>query len=576
MNEKLRKRIYYSLLISLAIHLCFVIWSFFVKIVPFNQVTDPQKVIHVKLAKEESIGEEAPNAEASTSAKTKQQDDPFKDMETLVPSTESKEKLKENIDSAIQDKKEPLVSSSPQEIDRLKPQMSDTMTAQKVRRATRKNLVDVGELPTTDFASGAPVVVPGEDITKDYLDKGSTAMKVAPVSPVQGSSGQSTFQMMKRTSTGISRKSKTVDLGTSLTYELSTYQDPEGQKYFKLLVKVRDATLNFAVIPKEIIFLIDASNSIGEARLKQFEEGLSYSLNHLNPDDRFNLIIFKDKTIVFSPTSMKADPVSVQRAIAFLRTLKSGERTDVYGALETSLKAGSGFTPSYRVLITDGFPTTGIVNAREVINKIAKINNGKVGIFAFGGGAVSRYMLDFVAYKNHGWSNYKREDHLIGKGLSNFYNEIKDPLLLNLRYHVSGLNENDVYPRMLPDFFKGSEMVIYGKYTNENKIFLQVLGNILGETKEFTVNAALNDAKPGDKSIARNWAFHKIYYLIGELKYNENNQDLIKDIDTLQVKYQIITPYSRNFREIPKAKPVPRTKPQPKPPAPTPQPNISK
>ena len=306
--------------------------------------------------------------------------------------------------------------------------------------------------------------------------------------------------------------------------------------------------MDFPVIPKEIIFMVDASGSIGMNRLTQFEEGLVYSLKHLNPDDRFNILVFKDKVIAFSPTSLKPKGKNIKDAVDFLQDLRSWSTTDVYGALRASINLKDPFVPSYRVLMSDGYPTTGMIDARRVINEISKINDNKVSIFTFGGGAsVDPYMLDFIAFKNRGWSRVVDREYFIGKELSKLYDEIKDPLLLNVRYYASGLNDKEIFPQTMPDFFKGSQFVIYGRYTNENKFVIQIRGEMVQDKKEFMVSASLQDASVGDKQIARDWAFHKIYYLIGELKYNKNNEALMKVIEDLSTKFHIITPYSLSF-----------------------------
>jgi Ca-activated chloride channel family protein len=197
------------------------------------------------------------------------------------------------------------------------------------------------------------------------------------------------------------------------------------------------------------------------------------------------------------------------------------------------------------MFLSDGFPTTGIIDARRVINEISRINDNKVSIFTFGGGAdVDPYMLDFIAFKNRGWSRVVDREYAMARGVSKLYDEIKDPLLLNVRYYVSGLNDKEIFPQTMPDFFKGSEFVIYGKYKNEDRFVIQVLGDMVNDKKEFIVTASLKDAITGDRGIARDWAFHKVYYLISELKYNKNNKMLFDAIKSLCAKYHIITPYS--------------------------------
>jgi hypothetical protein len=81
------------------------------------------------------------------------------------------------------------------------------------------------------------------------------------------------------------------------------------------------------------------------------------------------------------------------------------------------------------------------------------------------------------------------------------YDKIKDPMLLNLRYRVSNVDYTNIFPKSLPDFFKNAEFVLYGKYEDENKFSLQLLGDVNDQTNEFIVLGSLKDAKEGGKDI---------------------------------------------------------------------------
>jgi len=560
-KTRLKKKILIAILVSVLIHIGFLVWSYFVKILP--AIPFPEKletVFHVKIDKQERIGQEKIKFDTSSSLKSPKPDNPFSENMAKNPSVESEELIKNNIESSIQKNKQALVPSSVQLNQVIKKtEFNDVVITKKVRRSIRENLVELGEVPNESFSSGSPVLISGEDISKYFLDKSAVPANTSMATPLQAANTQNEFQVMKRNSSGVEHESKSMDLGTALTYQLSKYRDPlTGQKYFKLAVKVRDATINFPVIPKEIIFLVDASGSIGMVRLTQFVEGLAYSLKHLNPDDRFNIFVFKDKTIPFSPQSLKPSPENIKNAIEFLQGLKSWSTTDIYNSLRTSINLQNPFVPSYRVILTDGFPTTGIIDARRVINEISRINDNKVSMFTFGGGVdVDPYMLDFIAFKNRGWSRVVDRDYFIGREFSKLYDEIKDPLLLNVRYYASGLNTEEIFPQTMPDFFKGSQFVIYGRYKDEDKFAVQIRGESAQDKKEFIVSASLKDALAGDKQIAWDWAFHKVYFLISELKYNENNEELINQIRDLCAKFHIVTPYSISFHKT--SKPV--TKP---------------
>jgi len=120
---------------------------------------------------------------------------------------------------------------------------------------------------------------------------------------------------------------------------------------------------------------------------------------------------------------------------------------------------------------------------------------------------------------------------------------------LQLRYNVSGLNEDDIFPRSLPDFYRNAEFTLYGTYKDENEFSLQLLGDTHEETNEFTVIGSLSDARVGDKDIARNWAFNKIYYLIGLMEYQKDNARILEEINRLCDKFGIQTPYTEGIEE---------------------------
>ncbi len=553
MKLKVRKQLRIALLVSLMIHFGFLVWSYFVKIVPPTPFPEKaEAVFHVKLVKQESMGNEKLKFDTQSSLKTLNPESSYTQIMASKPSIESEELIKNNLESSIQNVKQALVPSSVQEDQVLKKsELNDIVMTKKVRRAVRENLIPVGEVPHENFASGSPVLNSGEDISKNFLDKSSIPAKTSLTAPLRSANTQNEFQVMKKASSGIEHQSKSMDLGTALTFQLFKYQDSAGQKYFKLAVKVRDATINFPVIPKEIIYLLDTSGSIGTKRLLQEEEGIIYSLRHLNPEDRFNIFVFKDKTVPLSPTSLPVTPDNIKTASNFLKNLKSWSNTDIYDTLRQSLNLNNPFVPSYRVMLSDGIPTVGVINDMHVINEISNINDNKVSFFSFGGGAdVDPYMLDFVAFKNRGWSTITDREYFMSREFSRLYDELKDPLLLNVRYYVGGLKTDEIFPQTMPDFFKGSQFVIFGRFTREDRFVVQIRGEAAGqEKKEFIVSASLKDALQGDKQIAHDWAFHKVYYLIGQLKYNQNNGALLSEIGALCAQFHIITPYSFSFHK---------------------------
>ncbi len=331
-----------------------------------------------------------------------------------------------------------------------------------------------------------------------------------------------------------------------LDIEVFTYTDlSDSQKYYMIKIFARRDIQSFKVMPKEILFTIDSSLSISPDRLDQFKKGIRYALTHLNEGDVFNAVSFKDKVTFFSKESIVATPATIKRAEAFVAGLVSSEQTDVYAAFSKIVESPLGRRPSNIILISDGRPTHGIVDSRELINSITRVNQRVRPIFAFSGGAkVNRYLLDFISYQNRAWSQFIKRTGDIQKGLAQFYDKIKDPILLDLRYRLNNLKEEEVFPKSLPDFYRNAEFTLYGRYDTEDEFSMQLLGDVEGQTKELIFSRSLKAAPAGSADIMRGYAFNKIYYLISQMTSRGDDPALLKEIHELSRRYNITTPYS--------------------------------
>ncbi len=330
-----------------------------------------------------------------------------------------------------------------------------------------------------------------------------------------------------------------------LDIEVVTYRDPaDGQGYYMIKIFARkDAQLQ--VMPKEILFTIDCSLSMNQDRLNEVKKGITRCLQRLNEKDVFNIVAFRDTAQFFSPRSVSASPDTIRRAEAFVAGLTSNQRTDVNGAFEAIIRTETARRPSNVMLISDGRPTHGIVDDRKLLAEVTRTNSKVRPVFAFSGGRrVNRYLLDFLAYQNRGWAQYMKSTGQIASGLADFYDKIRDPIFLNLRYELSGLDEADVYPKSLPDFYRNAEFTIFGTYSKEGPFSMQLLGDIDGQTKQLVFTRDLADAKKGSEDVKKGYAFNKIYHLISRLSQERDDTKLLDEIQALSRRYGVTTPYS--------------------------------
>lgn len=352
-----------------------------------------------------------------------------------------------------------------------------------------------------------------------------------------------------------------------LRVSLTIYRDPEDtQGYYRISIAAGTQAGNLEVMPKEIILMIDASLSIQRKRLAAFKRGIDDILHQLNPGDRFNLFAFKENVTFFAPQSIPAAEDSIQQALQFLDHLRAGQRTDLYQAFLDSLQQEALLLPSYILLFSDGKPNTGITSQERIITEVTQVNGQQRSIFTLSGGErVNRFLLDFMAYQNRGWAQYAKTELEIPQKIRDLYGKIKNPILLNLRYQLNALNEAEIYPKHLPDFYRDTAFVLYGVFDQEKEFSMRLLGEALENTEtssssesgghdespgtrrfktvEFIFSRDLSQASLGDRDIARHWALNKVYHLISEMTQEGYKAEKLEEIRKLTRKFDLQTPY---------------------------------
>ncbi len=345
--------------------------------------------------------------------------------------------------------------------------------------------------------------------------------------------------------TGIERETEYESLDRFLHVKVRIYRDPEdGQGYYQIVILPGRDVETLDVLPKEIVFLVDASLSIHRDRLRAFRRGIEYCLKNLNPEDRFNIYTFKDEIASFQPESIKATGAHIVYALKYLDDLYASQRTDLYRAFRQSVEEKAALPASYLLLFSDGRPNTGVTSPVKIISEITAMNDGRHSIFTLSGGKrVNRFLLDFMAYQNRGWSEYSSDTRDIPETIEALYDKIRNPILLNLRFQIQGLDSESIYPKHLPDFYRDTAFMLYGTFRNESDFSMRVLGDVNEETREFIFSRNLARVESGTREIARHWALNKIYHLMSLMTTEGYSEDRIREIRRLSQKFDLQTPY---------------------------------
>lgn len=320
--------------------------------------------------------------------------------------------------------------------------------------------------------------------------------------------------------------------------------DPTTQ-YFKAEI-YRDGIEALPVLPKHVVFMLDCSESMTNSKLKRFREGLDRSLDLLNPDDTFNIITFRENVETCFPSLQPANATYKARARAFMQNLSSRGKTDVYASLKklSEMRPPDGY-PLIALLMTDGRPTMGLMDSSDIIEQFTRDNDARISMFSVGGGQrANKYLLDLVSYRNRGDAIVVPDNEGIAAALLEIGRQLRNPVLSRLTYRFTGMDESEVYPRALTHLYLDRPLVIYGKApAGTRKIALQIVGNSGDKQLDLVFQVDLAEAAHGPQTLRLEWAWQKIYKLIGDYT-RDRSQGALQAIEAFATRHQISVPYA--------------------------------
>lgn len=351
--------------------------------------------------------------------------------------------------------------------------------------------------------------------------------------------------------TSSARESGNFNLYYSLASEeiavnLLTYRESANQSGFFLLLVTPPATADESrVLPKDVIIVLDQSGSMFGEKWDQAREAAKYVLDNLNPEDRFNMVVFSTGMSIYA--NELQNPAEAVGAKQWLDTLEAVGGTNIDGALTEAFKMVEGRRQSVILFLTDGLPTEGETDSGKILDNALANAPDNVRIFSFGvGDDVDTFLLDQLSSEFRGASAYVRPTERIDEEVSTLYNKISSPVMTDIELDFGDIVVEDLYPaEPLPDLFIGSQLIVAGRYRGDGETNITLSGEINGERQRVTyTNMEFPAHAGGEASIPRLWATRKIGALLNSIRINGENPELVDSIVRLSLRYGIITPYT--------------------------------
>ncbi|MBC7929983.1 MAG: VWA domain-containing protein, partial [Rubrivivax sp.] len=275
---------------------------------------------------------------------------------------------------------------------------------------------------------------------------------------------------------------------------LLTHREPGKAGYFLLTISPKDELAEQEYAAKDIVFVLDTSGSMAEAgKMEKARAALLFGVRSLRPQDRFNVVNFAGEEHLMTAGLLQADDAGRAMGEEFIGKLRPVGGTNINGAM---LAAMSLFDRSERprilVFMTDGLPTVGETKPERIIENARVARVPGVRVFTFGVGYdVNTALLDKIASDNGGVAEYIEPKEDIEIKVSNFFTKINHPVLTNLALDMGGLKTDLIYPREMPDIFRGTQVTLIGRYENAGDLraaTLRLTGRTGKQERSFAYN----------------------------------------------------------------------------------------
>jgi Ca-activated chloride channel family protein len=340
-------------------------------------------------------------------------------------------------------------------------------------------------------------------------------------------------------------------IGESEAFHLVTYRDPndlENPDGFFLLLLAPGVRQSVHAVPKDILLVLDRSGSMEGEKFSQAQKALSYILERLESEDRFNLIAFSTGVEAYAHNLRPAS--EAEEALSWINRLGAEGSTDINRALLEAVSMVGEERPTYLIFLTDGLPTTGEIDSQRILNNLESSAPNNLRLFAFGVGYdVDTFLLDSLTDAHHGRSTYVVPGEQLDEILSTFYSKIRMPVLTDLSLDYGNMITYDIYPEPLPDLFAGSQIIVVGRYREGGSTDVKLSGMANGRVQIYQYRGQVFDEESRTQigsieSIPRLWATRKVGYLLNQIRLKGLDQEIVDQIVHLSIRYGIITPYT--------------------------------
>lgn len=320
------------------------------------------------------------------------------------------------------------------------------------------------------------------------------------------------------------------------------------EENYALLMLLPPQQTHSTQLARDVIYIIDTSGSMGGTSIRQAKQSLNLALKRLNKGDRFNVIEFNSNHRNLFGTSQDVNQSSRAQALKFVDSLNAGGGTNMAPALDAALSAHHTETHLRQIV----FITDGSVGNESQLFELIYQKLGQARLFTVAiGSAPNSFFMRKAAQFGRGTFTHIGDSQEVSDKMSKLFSKLESPVLRNLSIQWPDSANVEVWPKKLPDLYRGEPLLIKAK-----------LGEF-GQSKTVTVKGD-QGGKPWEQviklqkpeidtvthtGISKLWAREKISALLDEKTRGADESAIKPKVLQVALQHQLMSPYTSFIAE---------------------------
>jgi Ca-activated chloride channel family protein len=289
--------------------------------------------------------------------------------------------------------------------------------------------------------------------------------------------------------------------------------------------------------PREQIYVIDTSGSMGGPSIVQAKAALKDALGRLTSADRFNVIQFDSTTATLFAAPVPFSAQTHAQALRYVDNLAADGGTEIAGAIDAALAQPT--TAGYLRQVI--FLTDGAVGGETAIFAAIEQRLGDARLFTVGiGSAPNSYFMRKAAQFGRGTYTHIGAAADVAERMTALFAKLEHVALSDVV--VDWREAVELYPHQLPDLYAGEPLVVVASYpaTVDRPLLTTAFGQAAGQPWRQTV-AGVPSELPG---IATLWARRKIEYLVDSRVAGADEALIRKLVVDTALEHHLVSPYT--------------------------------